>query len=113
MKLLPITSESIGFKLVNAPDAPAIVVGESIQITTRITSPMSFFELSVWGHKAAGLLDEVRGWRIDEVTLDDVSAPQAIESSWGVGSVVRMKVTNVGPVSAHFHAIWRLSDATS
>jgi len=117
------------------PSAPGDAV--RVEALLQTTVPMAFtglrvgpdHRLRVLGPDGVASVGTALGaWRIDEVTIDDTAVDDVIAAleaealsrddrtllivhgSFGVGSRVSIRATNVGETPAYFYATWELED---
>lgn len=125
-KLVLIESDDSGVFWLSGHHSPRepLRPGESMSFTSHLQgAPVAFVRLCLGPRLGVstvgpnGVLPigskgpswDAAAWRIDEVTLDEVSLDYR-KVGCGVGSRLFMRVTNVGEVPAHFYASWECED---
>jgi len=135
MKLLPMTTDPAGSWALHRkrPEAPS-QPGEWVRIESSFGGPKVFTGLRVGPDTRIWVLGQdgpvrasvVARWRIDEVRIDDVVAPDVaaalkaapegdgllvyVHGDFGVGSNVSIRATNIGDRPSYFYATWELED---
>ncbi len=138
MKLLPMSTDPRGGMLLHDDRLPPPQTpGESVRVEASFGGPKVFTSLRIgpdhrlWSLGTDGTLARVTKaglWHVDEVTIDDIvidHVAAALEAeahcstdrsvlivygTFGVGSRVSIRATNVGETDSYFYATWELED---